>query len=58
MYRNGMATSLELFDSQNTYEEAKLGEIASYYSIYISYVILLSDIGILKKALATGELFE
>ncbi|MBN1150031.1 TolC family protein [candidate division WOR-3 bacterium] len=58
MYKNGLATSLELFEAMNTLESAKLAEIASYYGIYISYAKLLSSMGVLTSFISEGGLYE
>ena len=58
MYENGMATSLELFEAQNTLDQAKLSEMMFYYAKYTTYAKLLSDMGILSKIINEGGLYE
>lgn len=58
MYRLGLSTYLDLFTAQDTLNEARLGEIATYYTIYTSYARLLADMGTLHTALSNGLLYH
>ncbi|MGC9366187.1 MAG: TolC family protein [bacterium] len=58
MYENGMVTSLDLFEAQNTLEEARLAELSAYYSKYTALAKLLSDMGILKTTIINGGIYE
>lgn len=58
MYKNGLATSLELFEAANTLEQARLAEVYSYYGIYISYAQLLTTMGVLNDFISSGGLYE
>ncbi|MBN2362532.1 TolC family protein [candidate division WOR-3 bacterium] len=58
MYKNGLATSLELYEAMNTLEKARLGEISAYYGIYLSYSKLLATMGVLNDFVQDGGLYE
>lgn len=58
MYKNGLATSLELLEAANTLEQARLAEVSSYYGIYISYAQLLTTMGVLNDFISSGGLYE
>jgi outer membrane protein TolC len=54
LYTLGRATSLELFDAQDTLNDAKLDEITARYAIHTSYVSLLSELGLLEEYVSKG----
>jgi len=54
LYTLGRATSLELFDAQDTLNDAKLDEITARYAIHTSYISLLSELGLLEEYVSKG----
>ena len=56
LYTLGRATSLELFDAQDTLNEAKLDEIKARYTIHTSHISLLSTLGLLEEYLNQGHI--